>query len=475
MSFIALTSEPGVRVRLLPGWRLAKSPGEPSFVLVGPPGETPPFARWAEDFASAGALLAEGAPLAELRDAVIRAGGAERGAGWMLFLQDLNRWGYIDFPLVDETGERATLLPQWEGWAPHPAPEPPPNAELDRFACLRRDAGAWLLESPLVGARLKFADLAALDASIVRRTLAGAGFFAAPPADGARRDAMTQWEFHDLSFHIHNRRGFHRDPCGGVFPFIGEIPPPPARRPPWPGERIPLARAPVDAGGESFAGVLERRRSVRHYDEERPISLRDLGALLDRAARVREFHTLSIADHAGKTSPYEVSTRPYPNGGASYELEIYPAIDRCDGLDAGLYHYDAADHALRRVSGRTPDVDGMFADAHFATGGMAKPQIVLAIAARFSRVMWKYRSIAYGVILRNTGALYGTLYLAATGLGLSPCGIGSGDTARFARATGLDPLIEGTVGDFILGGRPASDPPPDPRRLPRSGGADRRE
>ena len=85
---------------------------------------------------------------------------------------------------------------------------------------------------------------------------------------------------------------------------------------------------------------------------------------------------------------------------------------------------------------------------------MADPQIVLAIAARFARVMWKYRSISYGVILRNAGALYQTLYLAATELGLSPCGIGAGDSATFARATGLDPVVEGTVGDFILGGPP---------------------
>ena len=68
--------------------------------------------------------------------------------------------------------------------------------------------------------------------------------------------------------------------------------------------------------------------------------------------------------------------------------------------------------------------------------------------------MWKYRGISYGVILRNTGALYQTFYLVATELGLSPCGIGSGDSALFARMTGLDPIVEGTVGEFILGGPP---------------------
>ena len=46
------------------------------------------------------------------------------------------------------------------------------------------------------------------------------------------------------------------------------------------------------------------------------------------------------------------------------------------------------------------------------------------------------------------------LYLAATELGLSPRGLGSSDAALFAHVTGLDPTVEGSVGDVILGGRP---------------------
>ena len=97
----------------------------------------------------------------------------------------------------------------------------------------------------------------------------------------------------------------------------------------------------------------------------------------------------------------------------------------------------------------------MIDEAGMASGGQGTPQILLAITARFPRVMWTYRSIAYGLILRNTGVLYQTLYLAACEMGLAPCAIGSGDSARFARLTGLDPFAEGMVGEFILGGRAA--------------------
>ena len=456
MSFVDLVREPAIHVRFRGYLKIRTSEDGASFVVEGLGGQPLPIGPHAPEFEDANARLADGAPLGRLRDAVLSAGGAAgRAASYVLWLQRLCRWGFIEFPLMDDAGERAAILPQQTSFAPSLAPESPAaDAGLDRFACLRRDGGAWLLESPLTAARLRFGDLAALDAPVVRRALDAAGFLDTAPRDDERRTALAQWEFHDLLLHFHHRVGWHFDLNGASFPFIDEIEPLPATRPEWPGERIPLARVPNDAGQEPFASVLERRRSERFYDESRPISLRDLGALLDRAARIRSFENVQVENFAGRSSPFEITRRPYPNGGASYELEIYPVVDRCDGLESGLYHYDAAGHALVRISGRTPETGRIFADAKVSTAGLADPQIVLAIAARFARVMWKYRSISYGVILRNAGALYQTLYLAATELGLSPCGIGAGDSATFARATGLDPVVEGTVGDFILGGPP---------------------
>ena len=460
MSFVDLTRESDIHVRIRDGAKIGKSEDGASFALEGADGRTLPIGPYTPEFEAANARLAGGAPLGRLRDAVMTAAGPSRAAAYVLWLQRLYAWGLIEFPLMDDIGERAVILPQQASFTPALAPEAPPaEAALDRFACLRRDGGAWLLESPLVGARLRFDALAALEAPVVRRVLHAAGFLDTASCNEERRTALAQWEFHDLQLHVHHRVGWHYDPIGGMFPFIGEIEPPPALRSPWPGKRIPLARVPNDLGREPFASVLERRQSERIYDEARPISLRDLGALLDRAARIRSFENHEVSNFTGRTAPFEFTRRPYPNGGASYELEIYPIVDRCDGLESGLYHYDPAEHELIRITGRTPDIDLFIADAKTSTANTADPQIVLAIAARFARVMWKYRAISYGVILRNAGALYQTLYLAATELGLSPCGIGSGDSALFARVTGLDPVVEGTVGDFILGGPPRHSVP----------------
>ena len=59
--------------------------------------------------------------------------------------------------------------------------------------------------------------------------------------------------------------------------------------------------------------------------------------------------------------------------------------------------------------------------------------------------------MAYSVILKNVGALYQTMYLVATAMGLAPCGLGGGHSDLFAAAAGLDYLAETSVGEFILG------------------------
>ena len=461
ITFVDLAKEPDIHVRSRVGWDLGQSADGTALVIKFAGDRVHRLADYVPSHDVARARLAAGAPLAELRNMILQEGGARHAAAWLVVLQQLCQAGGLEFSLVDETGERAVIVPQWSGFVPALASHTPPaECPLDRFACIRRDGGAWVVESPLCGARFFMTDLAVLEAPLVRRALAAAGFLETGLQENElRRRALAQWEFHDLLFHVRHRNGWHRDPTGGIFPFSSEIDPLPARREPWPGDPVELPRAPDDLGRETFASVLERRRSERFYDEDHPVTLQDLGYLLDRVARIRASRVLPAGNPVQRTVAFEITRRPYPSGGASYELEIYPVVDRCAGVEPGVYHYDAGRHALVRITGRTSDAERLIEDAAWATGHQAAPQIVLVIAARFARVMWKYRSISYGLILRNVGALYQTLYLAATDLGLSPCGIGSGDSALFARITGLDPVVEGSVGEFILGGRPRGDRP----------------
>src|SRR5215470_14686816 len=53
--------------------------------------------------------------------------------------------------------------------------------------------------------------------------------------------------------------------------------------------------------------------------------------------------------------------------------------------------------------------------------------------------------------LKHVGVLYQTMYLTATAMGLAPCAVGGGNADLFAKATGLDPYSEASVGEFLLG------------------------
>jgi len=145
------------------------------------------------------------------------------------------------------------------------------------------------------------------------------------------------------------------------------------------------------------------------------------------------------------------TARPYPSGGSSYELELYLAVDKCDGLARGIYHYDAGDHALAPIGAGAAELDALLREAAFAMGVSAPPQIVITIAARFGRTAWKYSSIAYALILKDVGVLLQTFYLMATDMGLGGCAIGTVNIDRFAKITGIELHAEGPVGQFALG------------------------
>ena len=80
-------------------------------------------------------------------------------------------------------------------------------------------------------------------------------------------------------------------------------------------------------------------------------------------------------------------------------------------------------------------------------------QVLIVIGARFPRLMWKYASVAYALILKHVGVLYQTMYLVATAMQLAPCAIGGGNADLFARACGTDYYSEGSVGEFLLGSK----------------------
>lgn len=361
---------------------------------------------------------------------------------------------------------------------------------LSRFAYLRRRGNEMVLESPRAGALFRICDpkIAAALASLStpqkistlrqQRGFPGLELLAllvdcqilfkieAGRGDGLRPsegdDHLVLWDFHDLLFHTRSTEGRQANPLGGLYPYAGLIPPPPAVRPRWPGKAIDLGEVSV-APSESpspFVRLLHERHSTRDFDDTQPVTLAELARFLDSAARIRSKWKSNV-DMDGGGPEVSYAARPYPSGGSAYELELYLAVANCEGLARGFYHYDADRHALVPIGARAQELDAQLAAAEFAMGASTAPQILVTIAARFGRVSWKYSSVAYSLILKDVGVLLQTLYLTAADMGLGGCAIGTNNIDLFAKMTGLEFHVEGSVGQFALGRPAAADAGPN--------------
>jgi SagB-type dehydrogenase family enzyme len=399
-----------------------------------------------------------------------------------LLVRQLARQGLLEYRLGrSRTGEDEVVIePQLpDYWPRMPELGDTDVLVLSRFAYMRRRGNDMVLESPRADALFKICNqtIAAAIAKLstpqqIKRLRRQDGFpgldllalltdcqilFKADTAhDHSLRpsegdDNLVLWDFHDLLFHTRSTQGRHANPLGGLCPYAGAISPSPAVRPRWPGETIDLRT--LSGAQEALspaAKLLRKRQSTRIFDDQRPITLTELSRFLDSAARVKSTWRSKLEpDDDGPE--VEFAARPYPSGGASYELELYLAVNKCEGLAPGFYHYDAGGHALAPIDVHKEDLEALLTGARFAMGAPAAPQILITLAARFGRVSWKYSSIAYSLILKNVGVLMQTLYLMATDMGLGGCAIGTADIDLFAKMTGIEFHVEGPVGHFAIG------------------------
>jgi SagB-type dehydrogenase family enzyme len=357
---------------------------------------------------------------------------------------------------------------------------------LSRFAYLRRRGNEMVLESPRAAALFRICDpqiagmLAMLSAPQPLKELRRRDGFPGVEllallvdcqilfklerarSSGLRPDEgdanLVLWDFHDLLFHARSTQGRHANPVGGVYPYADVVPLPPAVRPRWPGKKIDLRKLAAaqsqalqtSPGSVGLAKLLRERHSTRSFDDGRPITLAELARFLDGTARVQSQweSKLDLGDAAPEVA---YAVRPYPSGGASYELELYLAVDKCEGLARGFYHYDAGGHALMPIEVRAHALEALLREAALAMGAPAAPQILIIIAGRFGRVSWKYSSLAYALVLKDVGVLMQTFYLMATEMGLGACALGTANIDLFERMTGIEFHVEGPVGQFALG------------------------
>jgi SagB-type dehydrogenase family enzyme len=395
-----------------------------------------------------------------------------------LLVRRLAESGFLVYYLsrVGKGEDLVVIEPQVQGyWPCMPQIGAADRLVLSRLAYMRRRGSELVLESPHAGALFKICDskiastLAMLSMPRQIKELRRQDDFPGPEllallldcgilfkadagSNGLRIEEgdrnLVFWDFHDLLFHTRSTEGRHANPLGGVYPYAGVLPPLPAVRPSWSGEKIDLTKAQT-APRKAFsplAKLLRERISTRMFDNVNPITIAELSQFLDGAARV-----LSVSMTSPDLDDGGHAMRPYPSAGAAYELELYLAAVKCDGLARGFYHYDASTHVLVPIEVQEHDLDALLAGSQYSMGAPAPPQILITIAARFARMSWKYSSIAYSLILKDVGVLTQTLYLMAADMGLGGCALGIANIDLFAKMTGIAFHVEGPVGQFGLG------------------------
>ena len=400
-----------------------------------------------------------------------------------VLVRRLARHGLLEYRLKRSRNDEDQVVIEPQVADYWPGTPPLGNADvlvLSRFAYMRRRGNEMVLESPRAGALFRICNpkiataIAALSTpQQIKRFRRQDGFPGIEllallvdcqilfkieaTADRGPRLAegdhnLVLWDFHDLLFHTRSTEGRHANPRGGLYPYAGVVAPLPAVRPRWPGKKIDLRKfsAAHSKTMSPVAKLLHERHSTRSFDDQRPITLAELSRVLDTTARVLSRWKSRV--NFGDGGPLvEYAVKPYPSAGASHELELYLAVDKCKGLAQGFYHYDAGGHALVPIGARPHDLEALLTGAKFAMDAPAAPQVLITIAARFGRISWKYSSLAYALLLKDVGVLTQTLYLTANDMELGGCAIGTTNIDLFAKMTGIEFHVEGAVGQFALG------------------------
>ena len=120
---------------------------------------------------------------------------------------------------------------------------------------------------------------------------------------------------------------------------------------------------------------------------------------------------------AGPTAHFSPTLgRPVPSGGNLHPVEIYLAVNEDWGLQAGIYHYDSADHSLDllRAGIFLPTITACLPDSKNTNSA------VVLLSNCIQKNYQKYTHLSYLLQALDTGIVLEQLWFVASRLGLTP-------------------------------------------------------
>lgn len=196
--------------------------------------------------------------------------------------------------------------------------------------------------------------------------------------------------------------------------------------------------------------LLAQRATCRNFDDARAVPLLDLGALLHRVFGAQSSQEMAPGAIALKKNS--------PSGGGLHPVEAYLLVQRVEGLQPGLFHYQSVAHALKPLPAVAPSELAQL--AHELVAGQAwfaNAPVLVLMAARFQRNFWKYRNHpkAWRVIQLDAGHLSQNLYITATEMGYGAFITAAINDDCAERAFSLDGLSTGAIAVCGFGPRSA--------------------
>jgi SagB-type dehydrogenase family enzyme len=189
-------------------------------------------------------------------------------------------------------------------------------------------------------------------------------------------------------------------------------------------------------GKVSVEAALRERKSIRDY-KEGPVDLKEISQLL--------WAVQGISRPGGY--------RTCPSAGALYPLEILAIAGKVDGLPAGIYRYDCANHELR-IEGEG-DVRPNLARAALGQSMISAAPVTVSISGIFERTRRKYGERGIRYVFMEAGHAAQNIHLQAVSLDLGTVVIGAFRDDQVKSVLGLQPdespLLLMPVGKLPLG------------------------
>jgi SagB-type dehydrogenase family enzyme len=146
------------------------------------------------------------------------------------------------------------------------------------------------------------------------------------------------------------------------------------------------------------------------------LSLPEAGAMLTPLPTLHDlayvlFYAAGVTRHRYYPGHGEMLFRAAACTGALYHIDLYLSVGDIPGLQAGLYHFDPRDFALRQL--RQGDYRRVLAEASGDNQALQDAPVIIIGSDTFWRNSWKYRARAYRHSFWDAGTILANLLAAA--------------------------------------------------------------